>query len=69
MDCEWPGSDFLQGQDFSVLHKVQTGSGAHQWVLKALFLRIKQKGREANHSFPYNVEAKNGGAIPPLPHM
>jgi hypothetical protein len=29
----------------------------------------KRKGREADHSPPSSAEVKNGGAIPPLPHM
>jgi hypothetical protein len=30
---------------------------------------VKWQGREADHSPPSNAEVKNGGAIPPLPHM
>jgi hypothetical protein len=29
----------------------------------------KAAGREANHLPPTSAEVKNGGAIPPLPHM
>jgi hypothetical protein len=29
----------------------------------------KQSGREADHSPPSSAEVKNGGAIPPVPHM
>jgi hypothetical protein len=29
----------------------------------------KRSGREAGHSASFNVEVKNGGAIPLLPHM
>jgi hypothetical protein len=29
---------------------------------------VKWPGREADHSSPSSAEAKNGGAIPPLPH-
>jgi hypothetical protein len=29
---------------------------------------VKRPGREAGHSPPSNAEAKNSGAIPPLPH-
>jgi hypothetical protein len=32
-------------------------------------LRIKWLMCEANHSPPSDAEVKNGGAIPPLPHM
>jgi hypothetical protein len=30
---------------------------------------VKRPGREADHSPPSSAEAKNGGAIVPLPHM
>jgi hypothetical protein len=30
---------------------------------------IKWQGCEMDHSPPSSVEVKNGGAIPPLPHM
>jgi hypothetical protein len=29
----------------------------------------KRQGREVNYSPPSTVEDKNGGAIPPLPHI
>jgi hypothetical protein len=42
-----------RGNIFSLLHNVQTGSGAHpassQWVPGAISARVKQLGREANH--------------------
>jgi hypothetical protein len=37
-----------------------------QCVRGVPFLRIKTLGRQANHSFPFNSEVKNDGAIPPL---
>jgi hypothetical protein len=40
-----------------------------QRVLQALFLGVKRPAREADHSAPSSAEVKNGGAIPPLPHM
>jgi hypothetical protein len=39
------------------------------WVLGAIYPGIKWPGPEADHSPPSSVEVKNGGAIPPLPHM
>jgi hypothetical protein len=36
-------------------------------VPKAPSPAVKVQGHEADHSPPYNAEAKNGGAIPPLP--
>jgi hypothetical protein len=30
---------------------------------------VKRQGPEADHSPPSSAEVKNGGAIPPLPHM
>jgi hypothetical protein len=38
-----------------------------QWVLQALSLGVKRKGREANHSPPSSVKVKNGRVIPPFP--
>jgi hypothetical protein len=32
-------------------------------------LGVKRPGREADHSPPSSTEVKNGGAIPPLPHI
>jgi hypothetical protein len=40
-----------------------------QCVPGALSLGIKQPRREADHSPPSSAEVKNGGAIPPLPHI
>jgi hypothetical protein len=42
-------------QDFSLLHKVQVLGPTHcpiQWVAGDLSRRVKQSGREANHSVP-----------------
>jgi hypothetical protein len=60
-------------QIFSLLHSVQTDSGAH----RASYTMgtggsfaggggVKRPGRETDHSPPSNVEAENGGPIPPL---
>jgi hypothetical protein len=47
---------------FSLHHRVQNGSGAHQppiqWVREALSLRVKRPGREADHSPPSSAEVK-----------
>jgi hypothetical protein len=40
-----------------------------QWVPGALFPGVKRPGLEADHSPPSSAEFKNGGTIPPLPHM
>jgi hypothetical protein len=40
-----------------------------QWTLGALSLGIKWKGCEGNHSPTSSAKVKNGGAIPPLPHV
>jgi hypothetical protein len=56
-----------------LLHSGQTGSGAHPILSngyrRALPLGVKWPGREADHSPPSSTEVKNGGAIPPLPHV
>jgi hypothetical protein len=50
------------GQEFSLLHVVQAGSGATQrplqWVLGALSPGLKRPGREAHHSSPTSAEIK-----------
>jgi hypothetical protein len=50
------GSEFesRQGKKYSLLHVVQTGSGAHpaplQWVPVVISPGVKRMGRETNHS-------------------
>jgi hypothetical protein len=39
-----------------------------QWIPGAISPEIKRQGREANHTPPSSA-VKNGGVIPPLPHM
>jgi hypothetical protein len=34
-----------------------------------LFPGVDRSGREVDHSPPPTAEVKNGGALPPLPHM
>jgi hypothetical protein len=40
-----------------------------QWLLEAISLGVKLPRREADNSLPFSGEVKNGGAIPPFPHM
>jgi hypothetical protein len=59
--------------DFSVLHSVQTGSGANPasdlMGTGGLFpLGLKRSGRAADHSPQSSAEVKNGGPVPPLTH-
>jgi hypothetical protein len=37
--------------------------------VKALSPWVKRSGREADHSLAPSAEVKNGGAVPPLPHV
>jgi hypothetical protein len=50
------------GKEFSLLHVVQTGPGAHptsyQKVPGALSPGVKRSGREAHHSPPTSAEVK-----------
>jgi hypothetical protein len=50
------------GQEFSILHVVQTGSGSTQPPIQRLpgviSLGVKQEGCEADHSLPTSVEVK-----------
>jgi hypothetical protein len=43
--------------------------GSYPMGTGALSPGIKRSGREADHSPPSSSKVKNGGAIPPLPHM
>jgi hypothetical protein len=67
------GVRFPTGERFSLLHSVQTGSGAQpasnpiQWVPGILFRGVKQPGRETNHSLSSSAKVKDCGAISPLP--
>jgi hypothetical protein len=61
-----------EARDFSLLHIVHTGSGAHPAFCTVgtgdCFLGVKQPERVAYHSPPSSAEVKNGGAVHPLPH-
>jgi hypothetical protein len=48
--------------EFSFVHGVQPGSGAHP----ASYLIVKRPGREADRSPWSSAQVKYGGAIPPL---
>jgi hypothetical protein len=40
-----------------------------QWVQRVISWGVKLPGHESGHSPPASAEVKNGGVIPPLPHM
>jgi hypothetical protein len=54
--------------DYSLLHSIQTGSGAHSGSYRmgreGSFPGVKRPGREVDHSSPSSVKVKNGGAVP-----
>jgi hypothetical protein len=60
-------------RDFSLLHSVQTGSGArppsYPMGTRGFFPATKRLGHEVNHSPLSIAEANNGGATPLLLHM
>jgi hypothetical protein len=60
-------------RDFSLLHSVQTGSGAQPASYAvgtgALSPEVKQSESECDHPRPYSAEIKNSGAIPPPPYI
>jgi hypothetical protein len=59
---EWSEFDSRYGQKLSLLHVVQTGSGAHPAYLMGnggSFPGVKRPGREADHSPPTSAEVKN----------
>jgi hypothetical protein len=57
------GLDGQQMQDFSLLHNVQTGSGAHPASYPmgtgATSPELKRSGREADHYPPSSADIKN----------
>jgi hypothetical protein len=60
------------GKIFSLLQSVQTGSVAqpssHPMETGTSVLVVKLPEREADLSLPSSAEAKNDGAIPPIPY-
>jgi hypothetical protein len=62
-----------EAKDISVLHRVETDSGAHLFSYPistgALSPEVKRPGREADHAPPSSADVKNGGAIPALPNI
>jgi hypothetical protein len=46
------------GQEFSLFHVVQTGSGVHPMGIGVLSPGVKRQGREADHSPPASAEVK-----------
>jgi hypothetical protein len=62
----------VRPKDFSLLHTVQTGSGAHptfyqMGTMGSFHMDKASAGSEADNSAPSGTEVKNGGSIPPLP--
>jgi hypothetical protein len=59
--------------DFFSLYSVQIDYGVHSAPYsigtRCSFLGVQRPRREADHSPPSTAEVKNGGAIPPLPHI
>jgi hypothetical protein len=62
----------VRAKNLSLLHSVQTGSGAHAASYPTSTgcssSRLKRLGREAGHSTPSVAEVKSSGAIHPLPY-
>jgi hypothetical protein len=57
-----------EARDFSLLHSVQTGSGAHlSKAYKGSFQGVKRPRREIYHLFPSSADIKNAKAIHSLP--
>jgi hypothetical protein len=67
------GSDPYRGKSFLFPTRSRPALGPAQppiqWVPEAISLGVKRPGREPDHSPPSSAEVKNGGAIPPFPHM
>jgi hypothetical protein len=58
---------FPAGQDFSPLHRVQTGSRAHPAAIEGDFPLGKAAGAWSLPLISTSADVKNGGAITPLP--
>jgi hypothetical protein len=61
-----------QGQDSSILHNFQTGSGTHSASYPmgmGGYSGVKQPEPDGNHQPPSSAEVKNAGGIPPFPHI
>jgi hypothetical protein len=60
-------------EDFSLLHNVQTDSGAdpasYPMPTGSPSSGVELQGPEADHSPPFNAEVKNVGAKPPVPRI
>jgi hypothetical protein len=73
-DCGLDGQDLVPGRGklfFSIVCGLALGPTQRptQWVPGVLSRGVKRRGREADCSPPSSAEVKNGGAIPPLPHI
>jgi hypothetical protein len=68
-----PGFDSQQGKNILFFTASRPTLGPTQppiqWISGAISPDAKRPGREADQSHPSSAEVKNGGAIPPLPHM
>jgi hypothetical protein len=57
-------------QDFLLLHRLQTGSGAHPasytMDIESSSSGVKRQEREADHSPPSSAKVKNGEAVTPV---
>jgi hypothetical protein len=57
------GSNPSSGKIFSLLERVQSGSGGHlipiEWVRGALYPQIKQPGYEFDNLSPYSAQVNN----------
>jgi hypothetical protein len=62
-----------QGQEFSLIQSVQTGSGAHPASCPmgtgGDHPGVKRQQREGDHSPPSGTKVKKGRVIPPLLHI
>jgi hypothetical protein len=69
----WPGFDSRQGTIFLIVTTTRPSlvptHPSTEWILGTLFPGVKRQGREASYPPPSNAEVKNGGDIPPLPHV
>jgi hypothetical protein len=61
----------IEAGNYSLHHRVQTGSGAHpppiQWVPGVISLGVKRPGRKADHSPPSSAEVKNAWSYTSTP--
>jgi hypothetical protein len=70
----WPGLNSWKGQEiflYSLASRLALGPTQPpiQWVFRTLSPGVRRPEGEDDHSSSLSAQVKNGGAMPPLPHI